>query len=319
MNILFVIGNGFDVSLGLKTGYQDFYDYYLKQPSENEVIKKLKDYLHSARYDTWADLELGLGMYTAEVTSIDKMRCVYYDLSDRLKEYLKDQENAFTTTDSITSAITSGLLYPHAVLPIGVTNAINTYRSGMQPYLIDIISFNYTNTLEKVLKPILVDKDQTQLNKQTVLRSIKHIHMNLVDTDVIMGVNDDSQILNKDFLNDELRRLLVKPYINQQLQNLVDTECLRLIQNADLICLFGVSVGETDLMWWQAIGDRLQKSPLRILFYAYDKDTAIRNDEIIGKYAEYKSLLFSRMGISEPSEDQKARVFVGYKTRLFKV
>lgn len=29
MNITFLIGNGFDINLGLKTRYVDFYDFYL--------------------------------------------------------------------------------------------------------------------------------------------------------------------------------------------------------------------------------------------------------------------------------------------------
>ena len=43
MNVLFILGNGFDINLGLHTGYQDFYEYYLKQPSTNPVIVKLKE------------------------------------------------------------------------------------------------------------------------------------------------------------------------------------------------------------------------------------------------------------------------------------
>lgn len=35
MNILYLIGNGFDVSLGMKTRYADFYDAYCAQAEEN--------------------------------------------------------------------------------------------------------------------------------------------------------------------------------------------------------------------------------------------------------------------------------------------
>lgn len=319
MNILFVLGNGFDINLGLHTGYQDFYDYYLQQPSKDETVEELKEYLKEARYSTWADMEKGLGTYTSKVETIDQMRTLYYDLGDRLRDYLKKEYASFTLTDKMRDAINRGLIDPQSTLPPGMKDAINNFRRSNNQYFIDVISFNYTNTLEKILQPILNSNSLTQLNSQTYLRSIKHIHMQLEDEDVIMGVNDESQVLNKDLLNDDLRGLLVKPYINQQLQNLIDTECLNLIREADLIYLFGVSLGETDLMWWQAIGERFRAHSIRIVLFAYDKNNIIRNSERIYKYSECKSVLFNRMGIEKPTKEQQNRVFVGYKTNLFKV
>jgi hypothetical protein len=35
MNILFLIGNGFDLNLGMKTRYVDFYNYYISNTSLN--------------------------------------------------------------------------------------------------------------------------------------------------------------------------------------------------------------------------------------------------------------------------------------------
>lgn len=99
MRILFVLGNGFDISLGLHTGYQDFYDYYLKQPSERKAIEQLKGYLTTARCTTWADMEKGLGAYTAEVESIDQMRVIYYDLGDKFRDYLRKEDASFSATD----------------------------------------------------------------------------------------------------------------------------------------------------------------------------------------------------------------------------
>lgn len=318
MNVLFILGNGFDINLGLHTGYQDFYDYYLKQPSKDSVITKLKGYLEKARYSTWADLEIGLGSYTLEVENIDQMRTVYYDLGDNLRAFLINEQESFTSTDKVLKAITSGFAAPHSFLPLGMRGSIERYRNGQNQFLVDVISFNYTNTLEKILHSLPPSKSLVQLDYQTYLRTIRHVHMRLDDDDVIMGVNDESQILNKDFLNDELRGLLVKPYINRELQNLIDIDCIRLTQDADMICLFGVSLGETDLLWWRTIGDRFLKSNVRILLFAYDKEAITRNSERIQKFAECKSLLFDRMGIAKPTDEQRNRVFIGYKTSLFK-
>lgn len=36
--ITFIIGNGFDLNLGMKTRYRDVYDSYVTSPSKSEVI-----------------------------------------------------------------------------------------------------------------------------------------------------------------------------------------------------------------------------------------------------------------------------------------
>ena len=38
MYITFLIGNGFDINLGLKTSYSDFYDCYKNRASKDSVI-----------------------------------------------------------------------------------------------------------------------------------------------------------------------------------------------------------------------------------------------------------------------------------------
>lgn len=63
MQILYIIGNGFDLNLDLKTSYNDFYKYYETVESKNPNVQKLKEHI-SKTYDSWADLELALGDYT---------------------------------------------------------------------------------------------------------------------------------------------------------------------------------------------------------------------------------------------------------------
>lgn len=61
MNVTYIIGNGFDLNLGLKTGYQDFYDYYIEVPSPNAHVELLKNTIKQEGYELWSDLEVGLG------------------------------------------------------------------------------------------------------------------------------------------------------------------------------------------------------------------------------------------------------------------
>ena len=65
MDITYLIGNGFDINIGLATRYCDFYEYYKQQPSSNKTIAKLKNDIR-CNYENWADLEVKLGEYTAD-------------------------------------------------------------------------------------------------------------------------------------------------------------------------------------------------------------------------------------------------------------
>lgn len=58
MNITFLVGNGFDLNLGLRTSYETFYKYYIKKEPHDLIAKFIKD-----DYRLWADLELGLGEF----------------------------------------------------------------------------------------------------------------------------------------------------------------------------------------------------------------------------------------------------------------
>ena len=50
MNILYIIGNGLDISLHMKTSYQDFFKYYLSQLSFDEEIREMKNDIDSHLY-----------------------------------------------------------------------------------------------------------------------------------------------------------------------------------------------------------------------------------------------------------------------------
>ena len=75
MKITFMVGNGFDIGLGIESSYIAFYNWYCKRPSKEEHIQMFKkDIMNDMSRDipadekTWADFELGLGEYTANFT-----------------------------------------------------------------------------------------------------------------------------------------------------------------------------------------------------------------------------------------------------------
>ena len=100
MKITFMVGNGFDIGLGIESSYIAFYNWYCKRPSEEEHIQMFKkDIMNDMSRDipddekTWADFELGLGKYTAKFTkdTVDKFIECYGDAQENIAAYLKEQ------------------------------------------------------------------------------------------------------------------------------------------------------------------------------------------------------------------------------------
>ena len=94
MNIVHIIGNGFDLNLDLKTSYKDFYDYYIKINSKNEIIELLKREIKS-NSENWSDLELALGKFTSKIKTVDEFEVIRRDIILNLSNYLKVIEDSF--------------------------------------------------------------------------------------------------------------------------------------------------------------------------------------------------------------------------------
>lgn len=314
MNILYIIGNGFDINLGLRTDYQEFYDYYIAQKSDSDVIAKMKEHLTKHRYTTWADLELGMGSYTNNVGSWKEMEEICHDFSIKLRSFLSQKQKGFSIIEPEKRKMLGFILNPQKGLTAGSERAVSNFL--VRDKSIQVISFNYTKTFEQLCD---YSGNSLSLSPYSVLQVIHHIHLSLDNTDVVLGVNDEGQIKNKDIICPELLDILVKPHINNQLGTLVDNECSSLISNADLICLFGVSLGETDNIWWKRIGNRMTNSSARLIYYVYDKDTPHFNNELIGKMRYYRDKIIKRCNLNKENASLMERIFVGYKTDFFKI
>ena len=73
MNITFLIGNGFDLGIGLNTGYENFYDEYSKiQATDNTNILSFKtmldnrNMLEESKIIDWSDFEKAFGQHSAD-------------------------------------------------------------------------------------------------------------------------------------------------------------------------------------------------------------------------------------------------------------
>lgn len=326
MNILYLIGNGFDISLGMKTSYNSFYDYYCGLPDEKQNVKvcQLKEAIEKGR-ENWADLEWTFGQYTKELTDFSDFEQVYYDLSDALVDYLRSEETKFDPARMSKENLLNDLSVPSAALTladrrhigIGSPSAVNR---------INIISFNYTRTIERILDyknaGLIKGKDSTTAISWQ-LDQILHVHGTLEEgSTILLGVNDTSQIANPEFAgNEEITDILVKPHSNRVLKQEIDVRCRNLIGNADVIVMFGLSIGATDTVWWQEILQHLASSGAILIIYHFDRKLNIgpNRGQRIGAIERQIRSNFLLQANSRLSESfMRDRIFVGVNTAMFK-
>lgn len=318
MNTVFLIGNGFDIALGLKTSYRDFYQYYLQQPSNDPAIAALKQTIQK-HYNDWADFEKEFGEYTARFSSLDEFDKVYDDVLSHIQTYINTEDEKFKkvleknyTTDNFWSSLIfpDDFIREKRKLSALFVNQVHT----------DIINFNYTTTINEFLKNIVTGKKSIgPVSRPTVLGAHYHIH-GMLGHPILFGVNDVSQIGYNAKQSDSLiDSELVKPMFNQKLGYETDEICTNIIKEANLICIFGMSIGDTDKYWWEQIGKSLkEESHYVILFYWGDeKFTPVQERLKIRKEGEIKKMFMKKAELPEDMEYLANKIFVGYNTNIF--
>ena len=265
MNVTFLIGNGFDLACGMKTRYSDVYEGYIKAPSATPIIEQFKADLIKEKtkenWGNWSDFEMGMAQYAEKFDNEqDFIDCVV-DFRQFLKQHLLIQQERFNE------------LWEHIhhvryeTLDNYINNCIFSYYRGISKGWIheltkapSFISFNYTDILDNVLKTSYPDEV-----------TIHHIHGTLSDGDMILGIDNEKQINTLFQLSSKGKRTFIKPILNEEYAWETVQEIRELISDSDYICAFGLSFGDSDLMWKNAVIEWLRKDETHELFlYDYE-------------------------------------------------
>ena len=93
MNVLYILGNGFDKAQGMKTSYPEFYEYLntIDPSTESELLKLLKSEI-TEHTELWSDMEEALGKFTEKIGSLDEFENLYYELTDYLQDHLNKED-----------------------------------------------------------------------------------------------------------------------------------------------------------------------------------------------------------------------------------
>lgn len=331
MNIVFLIGNGFDINLGMKTSYADFYDDYINIYRTDSVsIKRLMQSI--AQYkktNLWADLEKGLGEYTENISSVGELRQVYFHLNEALMSYLSFQKlDLKYQTSEVAEMLKKDLMSPQQGFRPRLRQEIVNFMSpgNVAQDNVHIITFNYTNTIEEILEagnmklPIELGVKNTNGSKR-VLQSLLHIHGTLSDTEVIMGVNDASQIKNEELAkHPSAQSMLIKPETTLNRGDMLDDKCEQIMNKADMYCLFGLSLGETDQKWWDLLKARFNTSNAHIIYYAHDESPIEHRQDLWDMEREYCDMLLDKFtGKHADRAILGARIHVLVNSKMFKL
>lgn len=301
MNITFLIGNGFDINLGLDTRYTDFLESYLvDDPRDSTEIKAFKGDIRKQEAEStqgaerpWSNAELAFGRYTDDMVKQGKTAASFsmrrIDFCRKLARYLQEQEARIVVEGREQSFV----------------DAIQKFRSGLSEsqnedvgkastafiggYVFNFVIFNYTGIIDQFIKAakrrglIPGTRSYNGTVRQNSFGEVKHVH-GTTTTDMVFGVNDESQIANMELFNAQSPFYLnsfIKQKTNNSNESRIDEKTHEIIKNSSFIYIYGMSLGETDKIWWQRIIERMKvEANTHVFIYCFDapKDTLIREN-----------------------------------------
>ena len=244
MNITFIIGNGFDLGLGLKSSYEDFYnEYCVVTENDNENIRKFKRILEERnneeanRIIDWADFEIAFGQHSENFTIAEKALYIerFEDFVSKFNSYLENEEANidYTNERAISEMMQTAVSTYFHIRPADRNEIEKTYKAITDYRIYNFISFNYTKTVDKCAQILL---EQLERDADSGVGEIAHIH-GYVDENMIMGVNDTTQISNLEFAEDTgIISEIVKPQQNIEARTMYEDKVNTLISNSDIIC-----------------------------------------------------------------------------------
>ena len=274
-NSILIIGNGFDLDLGIKTKYIDFANSEYWPFKERSSIEEntLPFFLnsHKNKVETWFDLEELLAIFARDnsILSKEKINDTMRDfeiLKKKLKEYLEKQEDVFFEE---MKENTQTKKMSHSILQVFLR------MQGRKIY-----TFNYTNTQKIAKNLILGFKD-----------NVTHIHGSIKENNIILGTGDQRDIPDPFF------QFYKSASPNYSSNNLVED-----LNNADEIYIFGHSLGRNDHDYFSDFFKMASSNPkipqdskkIKIRIFTYDNNSeidikkqlmALTNRHLIGLYA----------------------------------
>ena len=251
-NVLFLIGNGFDLNCGLKSRYIDAYNYYCSKTSNNsEVIKKFKKDLLD-NHENWSDFEIGISDYAKKLSNENELIECIRDFRKSLKEYLNIEETKFFETINSTSGLAD-------IINKETSKSITTFYAGISNNISRLvhgqdtsafITFNYTSLLDNfIISKYNSTNNSFTFKSERTTSQVLHIHGAYNKGTPVLGIDRIEQLNVRYSLSEKGKRTIIKPTFNSAVDDKRIESAKGFIEQARYICIFGLSLGLSDLTW----------------------------------------------------------------------
>ncbi|KQB06799.1 hypothetical protein CGU03_17290 [Vibrio metoecus] len=164
MKNVYLIGNGFDLNLGLRTSYKDFVisEYFMRNVDGDS---ELFDHLYLVHQNSnWIDIEKELEKFSKKCTDYHGLLSDYKKLCQSLKDYIQSIEISSMNRESSAYRLFS--------------------ESDLEDFV--VVNFNYTDSVYHILKSLGYGDE--------VRERILHVHGSVAQDEIIFGVDDKARI-----------------------------------------------------------------------------------------------------------------------------
>ena len=258
---LLVLGNGFDLDLGLKTSYADFINSdFLVGCENNSLIKEIKDEMKEEKEGKegkkWIDIELFLRDYAFkhQGENEEQIRKEFDELRERLNFYMhsgkfliynRDVSGVYHYDKNLKSTAAKVLLYV-----LSKDNATNIY------------TFNYTDMTD-VIESLKRDTDshfETPSDTQIVYVHGKETG-SIEDGNIriVLGFDNAEEITGFNFMK--------KPFDPNYREGITNA-----LSEAEDIILFGLGYGICDSPYFKKFFSDMQSNKTKRIFIFYKGD-----------------------------------------------
>lgn len=314
-NITFILGNGFDLNLGMDTRYSDMYKGYIEQTSIIGYIDKFKKHLNDQApiFEKWGDFEMAMAEYAKILSSEEEFVGCVRDFKGYMVRYLTDENHKMVelikntqNTKEILSELDKSLTKFYDGLTPNDKNQIKSIieKADVARHY---ITFNYTTPLETLLA--IKARDQVFWEREPI-----HIHGKL-GGDIVLGVDYEDQLMGIKFdLTKKGERAFIKPLFNEQFDKARVDTTKNIILESSIICVYGFAMGESDNTWVWLLGDwLLANKQHHLIYYDYNspKLDSYNSDEIMEVEEELKFALWKKLGLEENSVLDQIHIPVG--------
>lgn len=287
MEITFLIGNGFDLNCGLDCSYISICKRYIKSPSSTKTVADFKKHM-SQDIATWGAFEERMAQSIPSFKSENDFLECLFDFTHFLDNHLQNQEIAFYERIKENAKNTNNVIRE-------TRNSIDTFYKKLskneENHLIEInsedlmmdyhaIVFNYTTIFDFLWKNAFTKLGDELSNADSMYNSSVpiHIHGNL-NNHMLIGVDNEGQLSTpfKFHLSKRTKQAFVKPLLNNAYDRNRIKETKKTIKSSDVICVFGMSLGDTDSTWRNLLSEWLFENEKHQLFYYWYEYAILSN------------------------------------------